>query len=424
MVGHRIRSLMSRELLVHLPGTRAFRFPVVRSFLGLIAAAGLAASPSAQQSTATANYIRGCVKQFDARADYFPDKAVIEDAVNFSVEYRRTYKVLSVKEPYPGGPAERYVLVQCGTPKPPLDGELAGAQVINVPVVSLFAFSTTHVPLLVDLGRTDVLTGVADLDLVNNAEVEARIKSGKIVEFAKVDLMIDAERVVTARPSLLMAGSTSAPALGVIRSAGIPVVANSEWLEPTALARAEWLKYMALFLNEERQARGLYQVVKARYREVRDQASRQPDSSRPLVMTGRSTRGAFVIAGGRSYVASLIKDAGARYVWADNTATGAPIVDLESQIRRAANADVWINGSGWRNRAAMLEDEPRYAEFKAFQTGQVWVYERRLRPGGGNDYWSRSVSHPDLVLADLVKIFHPSLMTNHAFEWYLQVPAR
>ena len=67
----------------------------------------------------------------------------------------------------------------------------------------------------------------------------------------------------------------------------------------------------------------------------------------------------------------------------------------------------------------MLDDEPRYAEFKAYQTGQVWVYERRQTPGGGNDYWSRSVSHPDLVLADLVKIFHPSLMPDHMFEWYM-----
>ena len=31
---------------------------------------------------------------------------------------------------------------------------------------------------------------------------------------------------------------------------------------------------------------------------------------------------------------------------------------------------------------------------------------------------------PDLVLADLVKIFHPTLTPDHAFEWYMPVPAR
>jgi iron complex transport system substrate-binding protein len=71
----------------------------------------------------------------------------------------------------------------------------------------------------------------------------------------------------------------------------------------------------------------------------------------------------------------------------------------------------------------MLQDEPRYAEFKAYRLRQVWVFERRVTPSGGNDYWSRGVSHPDLVLADLVRIFHPSLLPGHAFEWYMQVPA-
>jgi len=43
---------------------------------------------------------------------------------------------------------------------------------------------------------------------------------------------------------------------------------------------------------------------------------------------------------------------------------------------------------------------------------------------GSNDYWSRSITHPDIVLADLVKIFHASLAPAHAFEWYMPVPAR
>ena len=74
-----------------------------------------------------------------------------------------------------------------------------------------------------------------------------------------------------------------------------------------------------------------------------------------------------------------------------------------------SDADIWINGGGWKDRAAMLQDEPRYAEFKAFRTGQVWVYEKRERSSGANDYWTRSVSRPDLVLLDFVRMFHPTL---------------
>jgi iron complex transport system substrate-binding protein len=386
-------------------------------FSRLIAAAaepGLTALP--------ANFTRGCVERFDSTADYFPDKAVIEDAVNFSVEYRRFYKVVSLKPADVGGPPEKYVLVQCGAPGPKLSGELAGARIVTVPLASLFVVSATHLSLLVDLERIDVVTGVARLDLVTNPEVQTRIRAGQVTEFARAGLVIDVERVVTARPSLVMAGGVSGSTLSVIRNAGVPVAANTDWLEPTALARAEWLKYMALFLNEERKAAALYGAMKARYRSLSQRASTRPEAERPLVMTGRSSRGLFTIAGGRSYVAALIEDAGGRYAWADNTAAGSDQVDLEAQIRRAANADIWINGGGWKSLPAMLEDEPRYAEFKAYRQGRVWVYERRVTPAGGNDYWSRSVTHPDLVLADLVKIFHPTLAEQHTFEWYMPVP--
>ena len=371
-----------------------------------------------------ANLPSGCVDHFEAATDYFPDKAALEDAATFSVEYRKSYKIVTVKEAYVGGPPEHYVLLQCGAPMPALVGELAGAQVVPVPITSLFVFSTTHLSLLADLGRVDVLTGVAQREVVMDPQAEARIAAGKIVEFARVGLAIDVERVVTARPSVLMAGGTSTPTLSVVKTSGVPVVANTEWLEPSALGRAEWIKYMALFLNDERKAQTLYSTMKAQYRSVSARALARPDADRPLVMTGRSTRGLFTIAGGRSYVAALIRDAGGRYAWADNTSVASASVDLESQIQRAANADIWINGGGWASLPAMLDDEPRYVAFKAYRHGQVWTYERRQKASGANDYWSRSVTHPDLLLGDLVKIFHPRLMLDHVFEWYMPVPGR
>lgn len=379
------------------------------------------ASALASANGASANVTRGCLTRFDPAADYFPDKVRLEDASLFTVDYRRSYKVVTVREPYPGGAPERYVLVQCGAPTPALTGDLAGAQIIPIPISSLYSGSTTHLPLLVELGRLDVLTGVARLSQLTGDAILQHAAKARVREFAPASV-IDTELVAAGRPSLLMAGGSASASLGAVRQAGVPVVANAEWLESTALARAEWLKYMALFLNEERAAQQLHAAMKGRYQAIRAKATSQPRAAWPLVMTGRSTRGRFVIAGGRSYVAAMIADAGGRYVWADNGSTGAPSVDLELQITRAAQADIWINGGGWKDLADMLADEPRYAELKPYRTGQVWVYERRQQPSGANDYWSRSISRPDLVLADLVKIFHPALLPDHAFEWYMPVP--
>lgn len=381
-----------------------------------------AACASQTDVVPSSNAAKGCVEQYDAATDYFPDKVAIEDAVNFTVSYHRSYKVVETRTSA-AGPIERYVLVQCGTPEPPRQDALADAQVVTVPITSLYSASTTHLALLVDLGRLDVLTGVSTKKFLIGDEIVTRANSGQVREFAPVSV-IDTELVVSARPALFMTGGSPSAELGVIRRAGIPIVANHEWLEPTALARAEWLKYMAVFLNEERAGQRLYGEMKARYRALSARAAAIPDARKPAVMTGRGARGEFVIAGGRSYVAGLITDAGGRYVWADNDATGSETIDLEAQLARARNADIWINGGGWPSLGAMVQDEPRYGLFKAYRTGQVWVYERRVTPTGGNDYWSRAVSHPDLVLADLVKIFHPELVPDHELQWYLPVAAR
>jgi iron complex transport system substrate-binding protein len=53
----------------------------------------------------------------------------------------------------------------------------------------------------------------------------------------------------------------------------------------------------------------------------------------------------------------------------------------------------------------------------------VWLYERKKNAAGRNDYWAKGITRPDLILADLVKIFHPNLAEDHQFEWYQQVPA-
>ena len=52
-----------------------------------------------------ANLTSGCVNRVESSADYFPDKATIEDAATFSVDYRKSYKVVTVKEAYAGGPS-------------------------------------------------------------------------------------------------------------------------------------------------------------------------------------------------------------------------------------------------------------------------------------------------------------------------------
>jgi iron complex transport system substrate-binding protein len=52
------------------------------------------------------------------------------------------------------------------------------------------------------------------------------------------------------------------------------------------------------------------------------------------------------------------------------------------------------------------------------QRGRVYANDARVNANGGNDYFESGVMNPDVVLADLVKIFHPELVQDHTLTYY------
>jgi iron complex transport system substrate-binding protein len=158
---------------------------------------------SRDTSFATAG--RNCVENFDPASDYFPEKATLEFAENLSVEYHKFYKVVTVRRPSESGAPEQYVLLQCGAPPPVLPDNLANAPVVSIPIASMFSDSATHMPLLVELGHVDMLTGINEARYVTTEPVLDRIHEGKAVEYAP-NYVINAELVISKAPSILMVG--------------------------------------------------------------------------------------------------------------------------------------------------------------------------------------------------------------------------
>ncbi|MGX6508725.1 ABC transporter substrate-binding protein [Rhodococcus sp. SJ-2] len=361
----------------------------------------------------------GCITDFDATVDYFPDKSEIVDAENFSITYENSYQVLTVEEPFPGGSPESYVLVKCGAPAPELSAELADAQQITVPISSLYSGSTTHLPLVTELDVLDVLTGVSNGSMVSDTAVVDRIAAGDVTEYASGGT-IDTEAVVVAAPDVVMTGGMDDPAYTQLREAGIGVVANAEWLESSPLGRAEWIKVMAALTGTQARAEEVYDGIRSDYLEVADKAAGAEPA--PALLGGMS-QGTWYMSSGGSYMGRLFSDAGATWPWQDVTSTGSLPLDFEAVIAESSDAPTWLVVNSWTSIGDALADDERYGELAAVGTGQVWNANKALGPGGGNDYYERGVLRPDLVLSDLVAILHPELLPDHKFTFYQQLPA-
>ncbi|MEU2490157.1 ABC transporter substrate-binding protein [Streptomyces sp. NPDC007883] len=364
----------------------------------------------------------GCIKDFDPAKDYFPVKSTVKHAGNFTLRYEKSYQVLTVKEPFPKGKPESYVLVKCGAPKPELSGELASAQQVTVPVKSLYSASTTHLPLLTETGTLDVLTGVANTTAISSAEVIERVKAGKVTEYAK-DQTLNAETVIGARPDVLMTQGTDDPQYPKLRQAGIAVVANAEWLEASPLGRAEWVKAMAALTGAEKRAGEVFDTIESDYRKVAEKGAQTAKAGKPVeVLPGTMYQGTWYMPAGGSYAARLIKDAGGTYPWAGAAGTGNVQLNFEAVYAKGGQAPVWIADQQWKSTADTVKADGRYRQLKAVSDGAVWTNTKALGPGGGNDYFERGVLRPDLVLADLFALMHPDQAKGHAFTFYQPVP--
>ena len=60
---------------------------------------------------------------------------------------------------------------------------------------------------------------------------------------------------------------------------------------------------------------------------------------------------------------------------------------------------------------------PKFADAKAVNEKTVYNNNLRLTPTGGNDYWESAVVRPDVVLRDLIHIFHPELVTDSLYYY-------
>lgn len=370
------------------------------------------AAPTAAPTEAVAvlempvtNLTEGCVTDYDSEIDYFPEKVTLSDSQGWKIEYFNNYKVITVLNPWRDADVQfSYVLVQCGTPPP---ADVGDAQVIEVPVQSIVAMSTTQLPHLNELGMLDRLVGVDSFQYINTPAVVELVEAGKLIEIGSGS-EVNVELVIDLEPDLVMTYGVGNPEFDShpkLLEAGLSVALNSEYMELSPLGRAEWIKFTGAFFNQEAAASEAYADLAGRYEAMA--AMVRDVSERPTVFTGAPFRGTWFMPGGNSYVARYLADAGANYLWAEDESTGSQQLSFEEVFERAQGADFWLNTSSWQSLADGLAADERFALFAAFENGSVFNNNARLNANGGNDYWETGVTNPDLVLADLIRIFHP-----------------
>ena len=214
------------------------------------------------------------------------------------------------------------------------------------------------------------------------------------------------------------ADSNTHPKLWDVGITGVPM---ADHFEPTPLGRSEWMKFMALFFNREREAEAQFAEVEERY--VRLAAVAADVERRPPVILGwPSTRQQWSLNGGRNYVARMIADAGGAYVWESASMRSLDLADYEKVFDLAGGVDRWIgNQLGHQRLHTLVGSNPQLRQFGPVERDQVFNNELGRIPSGATPMATESLERPDAVLADLIRILHPELLPDHALRYYYEL---
>jgi iron complex transport system substrate-binding protein len=340
----------------------------------------------------------------------------IRHAKGFSVEYLPGYKRVRI---FNSASADKdtatYVLIPRGAAKPT---NLPAGQVIEMPIRSLVTLSSMHIGLLSFLNAEDVLVGVDNAAYISSPQVTKRVAEGKIKEVGG-DQTLNEEALIAMHPDLLMVSGSPTAQLKryqTLTRAGVPVLINSEWLETTPLGRAEWVKLVAVLLDKEALVNQKFTEVEMEYNRLT--ALTKNVTKKPSLIAGMSYKDAWFVPYGDSYMAQFFRDAGSTYHWNDTKGQGGLGLSFEAVYPVALTADYWVNVGTATTKGDIVAQDVRYGDFKAFKTGQVFNYNKRVNAKGANDYWESGAVNAHLVLADLIKILHPDLLPEHKLVYY------
>ncbi len=286
-------------------------------------------------------------------------------------------------------------------------------EIIRTPIQRVICMTTLQLSSLLKLDAVDKIVGLTSTRYIHNKEVKSRLESGLIRQIG-IEGEFDIEIVMDSRPEVIFISPFKRGGYSGITDWGITTFNYLGYKEPSPLGQAEWIKLVGLMFGIEERAEQIFEQIEFNYNSLKSLC--QDVANRPKVMSGELHSGSWYVVGGESYLAQLFRDAGADYFMTNDQQSGGFYVDYESVYAQGYDADYWriVNSyNGDYNYDILLASDSRYSDFKPFKEHSVIYCNLRERP-----FYERTPMEPDVVLKDLIKIFHPEILSDHQSVYY------
>lgn len=304
-----------------------------------------------------------------------------------------------------------YVLVD---KKQPLPQELPQGTLVRTPLSKAVIYSSVHCSLLKDFGALNSIGGVCDLKYIKLPEIEEGCRKGTIADVGD-GMNPNIEKIIDLHPdAILLSPFENSGGYGRVEKLNVPIIECADYMETSSLGRAEWMRFYGLLFGKKTEADAMFAAVERNYKDLQELV--KPISFAPSVMCDLKTSSTWYTPGGNSTIAKLYSDAGANYIFREDTHSGSLPYPFEVIFEKGQQTDFWLiryNQPVDKTYGELEKEFAPYAGFRAFKERNIYGCNTNWVP-----FYEETPFHPDWLLKDLIKIFHPSLLEGYELRYY------
>ena len=297
------------------------------------------------------------------------------------------------------------------------NGEQAPAgfngSVIPAGAKQIVCMSSSYVAMLDELGEVNRIVGVSGIDYIANPYILAHKDSIK-----DMGPEMNYELLIGLKPDVVLLygiGDAQTAVTDKLKELSIPYMYVGEYLEESPLGKAEWMVALSELTDSREIGIEIFSEIPKRYQTLKDLTASV--EQRPTVMFNTPWNDSWIMPSTKSYMAQLVNDAGADYIYKENTSNSSAPIGLETAYGLIQKADYWINVGMASTLDELKAVNPKFTDAKSVREKTAYNNNLRLTATGGNEYWESAVVRPDIVLRDLIHIFHPELVSDSLYYY-------
>ena len=332
------------------------------------------------------------------------DTLALKYATHLSVVRYHDHTVVKLADPWNSGKTlHTYVLVPADQKLP---AHLPEGAVVRTPLKKAVVATSVHCSLIIDMGCREQIGGVCEPQYIHIPYILEQLDKGKVIDCGS-GMAPTVEKIIDLQPdALFLSPFQNSGGYGKVEELKIPIIETADYMETSALGRAEWMRFYGMLFGCEQTADSLFAEVEKSYLSLKEQAKTSNGS--PSLLMDKQTGSVWYVPGGQSTIGGMIADAHIGYAWNNDDHSGSLPLPFESVLEKAGDADIWLfryNAPHDMTMRELLTDNGGYKQFKAFVNHQVYGCNTAT-----SKFYEETPFHPHLLLRAFICIAHPDLL--------------